>query len=514
MMTFLARPASAQAPTIPEERSAVLPGTAGSTLGTLPGSAALMNSDPTATSGAILGGRAGTSTPRVPTSITVPGAGYQPPTAPALSVPAIAPLTEVPLYGTLALPSGADEGPPEGMTFDQALDLLIRQNLDLLARRYELDLARADVLTASLRANPLIYADAQLVPYGAYTQNRPGGQTQYDVNISHPIDYSRKRKYRTEAANQAVKVVEAQYQDAVRLQIANLATAYLGVLSARETVRFAQAGLEGLDRILEASRSLGKFGNRTSADVARITGQREAAAVGLLDAREGLRRARLELGGQLNIAPPEAEGLEIRASLRDLAPPPPPGDQLELMALQCRPDLNAFRMGVGYAQAGLRLQQANRFADAYVLYQPYTFQNNSPLGLKSATSYALGVTVPLPIYNRNQGNIARAKVSIDQTRVQLDSLERKVRIEVRQAEQEYTTTRAYLDQLEQTVLPAAKKALEDTRNLYEAGEQDVTTYLTVQKDYNDVVRQYRDLSVRHRRSMFGLNTAVGSRILP
>ncbi len=52
---------------------------------------------------------------------------------------------------------------------------------------------RADVLTASLRANPIFYADSQLVPYGSDSVRRPDGPTQYDVNISHPIDYSHKR---------------------------------------------------------------------------------------------------------------------------------------------------------------------------------------------------------------------------------------------------------------------------------------------------------------------------------
>jgi cobalt-zinc-cadmium efflux system outer membrane protein len=508
------RSAEAQAPTLPFELPPSAPGSNASILGPLPGAGGGSFLDQAPGGGAILGGRAGTSTPRVPASITTPGAGFQPPPSAALAIPAVAPLTQVPLYGSLDLPAGGDEGPPDGLTFDQALDLMIRQNLDLLARRYEIDLSQADVLTASLRANPLFYADSQLVPYGEYTKNRPGGQTQYDVNVSHPLDLSHKRRYRTISAVQAKRVQEALYQDAVRLQIAALSNAYLGVLAARETVRYAQAGLEGIDRVLAASKVLGKFGNRTSADVARILGQREQSAVGLEDAREGLRRAKLELGGLLNMPPPEAEALEVRATIRDLGPPPPPIDELLATTLEYRPDVVANRLGLCFAQAQHRLQLANRFADAYLLYQPYTFQNNSPMHLKSATSYAVGITVPLPVYNRNQGNIERARLNIGQTQVQLVAVENKARIEVRQAEREYAVTKAHLDRLEQNVVPTWRKAMEDTRNLYEAGELDVTAYLNVQREYNDVIRQYRDVAVRHRRSMFGLNTAVGSRIMP
>ncbi len=510
-----ARRSGAQAPTLPTELPSTLPGSNASILGPPPGSGGARFSDQAAGAGQILGGRPGSSTPRVPTSISTPGGdGASAPSAGVLAIPAVAPLTEVPLYGTLDLPGAEDEGPADGLTFDTALDLMIRQNLELQARRFEIPSARADILTASLRANPILYADSQLVPYGNYSRARPGGPTQYDVNISQPIDYSRKRKRRTQVAAVAEKAVEAQYQDVVRVQIGNLATAYLAVLSARETVRYAEAGLRGLDRVLDASRRLQKFGNRTSADVALIEAQRGAAEVGLLAAREDVRRAKLGLGLLLNFSPDQAEAIEIRASIRDPGPGRPPEDQLYAIALQARPDVAAIRIGVNYAQAGLKLQMANRYADAYLLYQPYTFQNNAPFGSKSATSFAVGVTVPLPVYNRNQGNIERARLNISQTRVQVDALERQVINEVRLAELEYDNTRRYLEYLEAKVLPPARKALADTEKLLESGEVDVTAYLNIQQRFNDVIRQYRDTAVRHRRSMFALNTAVGSRIMP
>ncbi|WP_435019044.1 TolC family protein [Tundrisphaera sp. TA3] len=505
------RRAEAQSPTIPEESP--LPGANGSTLGRTPGSGSSAGNLPGEQQ--ILGGRAGTSTPRVPTAISTPGAGPQAPEGTSPTIPTVPALSEVPLYGTLALPSAADEGPENGLTYDQALDRMLGLNLELTARRFEIPLAQADILTASLRANPIFYADAQLVPYGNYTKERPGGQTQYDVNISYPLDVTHKRRARTEQATAAKRVVEAQYQDAVRIQIANLSTAYLAALEARETVRYAEAGVRGLEGIVAATRELAAQGKvRTNADVARLEAQRAAAELGVNDALDGYRRARVALAGYLAMSPAEAEGLELRASLRDPAPPPPSVEQLTDMALRCRPDVVAFRLGVASAGAGLKLQKANRLNDIYVLYQPYTYQNNAPINAKSPTSWALGVTVPLPIYNRNQGNIERAKINIDQTRVQLAAVESQAVIDVRQAEREYARTRDALERLERNVLPPYQKAMEDTRTLYESGEADVTAYLTIQREYNDQVRLYRDTAVRHRRAMLGLNTAVGTRIMP
>ena len=97
----------------------------------------------------------------------------------------------------------------------------------------------------------------------------------------------------------------------------------------------------------------------------------------------------------------------------------------------------AYRLGIASAQANVGLQRANRFQDAYLLYQPYTYQNNAPYGKQSGASWAVGITVPLPIYNRNQGNIERAKINVYQTEVQLAFQEKRVENEVRQAIKEY-----------------------------------------------------------------------------
>jgi outer membrane protein, heavy metal efflux system len=149
-----------------------------------------------------------------------------------------------------------------------------------------------------------------------------------------------------------------------------------------------------------------------------------------------------------------------------------------------------------------------------VLYQPYTFQNNAPTGLKSATSWALGVTVPLPIYNRNQGNIQRARLNVGQSRVELAEREQQAANEVRQAERQYALTRAAVERIEGKLLPAARRVRDDAYRLFVQGEEEAIVYLNAQREFNEAARQYRDMLVRHRRAMLRLNTAVGQRLLP
>jgi outer membrane protein, heavy metal efflux system len=513
--------ARAQAPTIdtgappgPGSNASILglsPGANDSTLGTSPGaggtSAAQVEGP--------INGRAGPSVTRAPSSITRPGGEvFALPPQMGISVPQPTPVPEAPTYGTLAEPTGAeDEGPPGGMSLDQAIERLVRDNLDLHAQFYELPQARADVLTASLRANPVFYADTQLVPYGQYSNARPGGPAQYDINISYPFDLTHKRQARTRSATRAVRVLEAQYQDAVRNQIDNLYTAFVDVLAARETVRYASASLRSWNIAEERMRELEK-NEKALAEYNRTLIQRNTAAIGVTEAENQLIKTKRALGTLLYLPPEEAERIEVRGTIKDLVPLPPPRDELIKLALESRPDLTAFRLGVLRAEADVRLAKANRLSDVYVLWQPYTFQNNQPFGTKSATSWALGVTVPMPIYNRNQGGIQRAELNVDQTKIQTDALLRRVITDVQQAEQEYTLSRQDALKIERYLLPAARQVRDSTRSQWQRGEVSQLDYLAAERDYNDTVKSYRDTVVRHRRAMLDLNTAVGQRILP
>ena len=135
-----------------------------------------------------------------------------------------------------------DPGPPNGLSLDQAIELMMQQSLDMMALRFELTKSDADVLTAGLRSNPIVAGNGQLVPYGEYSAQRPGGsggQPQYGLNFTMPIDITRKRQARVLVAERAKRVTEAQLQDYARKMIDELYTAYLNVLASRENRRSA-----------------------------------------------------------------------------------------------------------------------------------------------------------------------------------------------------------------------------------------------------------------------------------
>jgi cobalt-zinc-cadmium efflux system outer membrane protein len=216
----------------------------------------------------------------------------------------------------------------------------------------------------------------------------------------------------------------------------------------------------------------------------------------------------------LNLPGAEADAIQVRARLRDLHELPVPSEELVQTALATRPDLNAYRLGLQRAQADVVLARANRYSDVYLLLQPYTFQDNRYQGLKSAYSYAVGVTVSLPVYNRNQGNILRSKLNVEQSGVELAGQERQVSYDVEEAVREFELSRDTVVELEKEVVPASRRVRDTAFRRWQGGETSAIDYIEAQKDYNEVVRRFRDALVRHRRSMLDLNTAVAVRILP
>ena len=162
----------------------------------------------------------------------------------------------------------------------------------------------------------------------------------------------------------------------------------------------------------------------------------------------------------------------------------------------------------------MKLAKATRLNDVYVLFQPYTYQDNTPFGLKGQISWALGVTAPLPIFNRNQGGIERAKLNVTQTEVELADVERQALIDVERAREDYQATRREVEELRTDVLPDATRIREQAYELYQTGVESALDYINAQREFNQVAKQYLDTASRHRRAMLSLNTAVGQRILP
>jgi outer membrane protein, heavy metal efflux system len=204
----------------------------------------------------------------------------------------------------------------------------------------------------------------------------------------------------------------------------------------------------------------------------------------------------------------------VRDFIRDVRPLPVSREELLERAYEARPDLLAMRLAVERAHADVQLGQANGYPDVYLLWQPYPYQNNLYLGVQSPTSWTLGVTATVPLFNRNQGNVRRAKINVFQSELQRESTKRHVNDDVFDAVREFNLSLQNVLRTEKVVIPAAKEVRDAAFRRWQQGQTSALEYLDAQRTFNDAVQSYRDGLVRHRRAMLDLNTAVGERVLP
>jgi cobalt-zinc-cadmium efflux system outer membrane protein len=412
-------------------------------------------------------------------------------------------------------PVDGGEGPPDGLTLDAAIERFVRDNRDLHTKFLEIPQAEADVLTAGLRANPLLFYSSDSVPYGSYSRERPG-EIAHELSVVYPIDFSGKRRSRIAVARTEKRILDAQYLDAVRQGIDDLYTAYVDVLAARQAVRTAERSIGLYDELVGevGATTAGRSTEADEDDRDDLTIERDLAAMSVGDERARLVKAKHRLGVLLDLSPEEAERMMLRGSIRVNVPGNPTYDSLIHLALCNRPDLIAFRLGVERARAIQTHERAERFSDAYFLYTPFEYRDNSQVGDLSSVSWGAGLFVSAPIFNRNQGNLRRARLNLEQTQIEATTAEHRVIAELREAIHDFDNTAEDLKRLETVTLPAVRRKRDKAWNRMRARTISAETFLAVQRDTSSLVRYYRDTLTRHRRHTLKLNTVVGMRIVP
>ncbi len=218
-----------------------------------------------------------------------------------------------------------------------------------------------------------------------------------------------------------------------------------------------------------------------------------------MDAREGLRKAKLALGGYLNLPPAPGRGDRDPRLAPRSSPAIPPGEELAQPGLS---SAGPTWSPTGWASTSPRPRSSsstsNRYADAYLLYQPYTFQNLTTCPIPTARPPGPSGHGPACRSSTGtRGTSQRARLNIEQTQVQLRSVERWRSSEVREAEREYAETKGYLERLRTRRHPRRRGRPWTTPSdsTWRARRRDVTTYL----DRPEAIQRPRPPVSRHGR---------------
>jgi outer membrane protein, heavy metal efflux system len=404
-----------------------------------------------------------------------------------------------------AIPASADT-----LTIAQAADEAVQHNLTLIAQKANLTIAETQMLTARLRPNPVasFSADHLDVLGTGFDESNNGGPPEIAFRVDLPIERAGKREKRVDLAAASRAVAEAQFEDAVRTLRADVTLACIDVLAARATRDLVADNLRAFEELARVNRARADAGSiapveSTRSQVAMLQ-FRSTAVRAQLDLSTALSRVRVLLGRS------PAEQLDIAGDLRLLPSSTSPNlEAVQQVALSTRPDLRALQLSQAKSVADLRLQEALGRID-YTVGAEYRRQQGI-----AGKSNSLGVFIsaPLPLLNRNQGEVARAGAERDQTSSQIVATRAQILADVEVAFHEYDVNRDLVAAIEHDLIQPATSAREISTYTYRAGGSSLVELLDAQRAFNDTMQSYLDAQAALRRAAARLNAATGAEVM-
>ncbi len=402
--------------------------------------------------------------------------------------------------------------PVQGASSTDLVRRALRSNGELAAARLDIERARARLRQAGLRPNPTLDFEQTT---GRLTGS--AGERETSVGVSVPLELGGQRRRRVEMARVELEAAEAEFADRERRLAAEVLGLYAEALSSLRELEITE-GLTDLDLktvvVVQARVNEGESApielNLLRAEVERLRSRR-ALTEGRLQAT--LLRLKLLAGV------PPAEPLRLREELARPALRQPPGS-LEAsveVALRTRPDVRLARLTEEAAEAGLRLARAQSSPEV-TAFTRYTVSrgafDDTPVGTLRDKDRLLtfGVSVGLPVFNKNQGAKAEAATAIAQARARREFLEAVVRSEVASAYARFEAASKALLTYEQGVIQRSQDNVRVMRAAYELGQFSVTELLAEQRRLVDSQRDFTEALTEQYRALADLQSAVGASV--
>src|SRR5271169_1330104 len=393
------------------------------------------------------------------------------------------------------------------ITLDQSVDLALAHNHSIRASRSLILQNQAQEITANLRPNPTLGVDSQFVPFFSpqdFSGTNLDQTQQFDVGIGYLFERGHKRQRRLQAARDATAVTRAQVTDAERTLAFNVGQQFVSVLLAESTLRFALEDLKGFQQTVDISEAQLKAGYIGEGDYLKIKLQLlqfqtdvSSARLARVQALVGLREF---LGYNTVTADFDVVGeLEFQLLKGNL-------EDLQARALRERPDFHAAELGITAAQSQILLAKANAKVD---VNGTYDFTHVS--GENTASLFA---NFELPIFNRNQGEIARTGYALPQAQELKQSASETVLSDVANA---YEAVKSN-DEVVQLYMSGYLKQAQDCRDIseyaYKRGAASLLDYLDAERSYRSVQLAYRQALASYMTALEQLKEAEGTRNLP
>jgi cobalt-zinc-cadmium efflux system outer membrane protein len=399
----------------------------------------------------------------------------------------------------------------KALTWQEVRDKFEAGNPTLRAGAIGVDESRAQEITAFLRPNPnftLSTDGTQLARYHGVWQPFIG--TQFSTNFSYLHERQRKRELRLESAQKATSITTLGQTDLERNLVFSLRMVFVETLQEKAILELAKENLVYYDHVLEVNRERFTAGAISQVDLDRLELQRVQYESDLQIAEESLETAKIVILMLLNDRTP-VDQFDVTGPF-DFSVQIAPRDEIRQTALDTRPDLKAALQSVDKAKSDHRLAVANGSTDpTFSAWYTYNPSFNNP---NDHQTLGASVSIPLRIFDRNQGEKLRTQLDIDRNEKLMEAARAQVFSDVDSAYATVTSTLTLLQPSKNKYLQQASRVRDTIAFSYEHGSASLLDFLNAQADYRSVQVNYLNLVASYLNAASQLNLAVGREVLP
>ncbi len=411
------------------------------------------------------------------------------------------------IAGSLAKSAHAQ---PQSFTWQQIRDRFQAANPTLLADKLNIDESKAQEITAFLRPNPTFTLSAdgtQIAPHkGAW---RPLAGTFESPSLSYLHERQHKRELRLESAKKGTLIAESGHADLERTMLFNLRSAFVSILQGKAVLQLAKDNLAYYDQVLEIGRNRFKAGDIAQIDRDRLELQRVQYESDLQAAEENLETAKIQLLTLLNSRTP-LDRFDVSGPF-DFVDQLMPRDEFRKIALDTRPDLKAAVEAVDKAHTDYKLAVANGSTDpTFGAWYTHNSSNNNPFGINTL---GVSVSIPLRVFDRNQGEKLRTQLDIKRNERLRDAAEAAVLSDVDSGYATLESSLILLRPYKAKYLQQSVRVRDTMTFSYQRGGASLLDFLNAQSEYRTVQLTYVTLIGSYLTAASQLNLAVGREVL-
>jgi outer membrane protein, heavy metal efflux system len=358
---------------------------------------------------------------------------------------------------------------------EQALDLFYKNNYDILINRYEIDKAYGDLAAAKMIPNPNVS-----VNYTGYTTGYARtDNTQQAYRLEQLIELGGKRGYRMKSATEGLEATKLSHKDAIRTLLIGFYTNYYNLVLDELNRDLATDELKRFDRVLDIGEKRHNAGflsliDYTKLKLARIDLENNLTTFSN-QYHNDLEVFNLLLGGKGAYTPLKGQVKEDFPEYKE--------DSLLETAYGNRFDLLALQRQMQSIEFSQKLARAQRIPDLSVGVE------YEGLGTKVDSGLGAGLSMSIPLFYRNQGEILRRDAEYSQIKVQIEKVRRQIRTDIRQALNNYSSGITIFDAYRKRKAEM-EELLQKSEQAFALGGITVLELLDTRKTYRDFITKY------------------------